>query len=617
MPVSTDPRIGTTLLGYRIEALLGRGGMGIVYRAYDPRLKRNIALKLIAPELSGDGDFRERFLAETELAASLEHPNVIPIHDAGEVDGQLYLAMRYVEGMELKTLLQKEGPLHPGRALALCAQIAAALDAAHACGLVHRDVKPSNVLLDLHEHIYLADFGLTRRLADQGVPAGLGLSLGTPAYVSPEQVEGGEVDGRADLYALGCLLYECLTGEVPFSLDSELAVLWAHVQEEAPKASERNPALPEAIDAVVAKALAKEPDERYASCVELVEAARDALGLREVVIVRDRRPTLLAATGLLLAVAAALAAFFLSRGDGGPAKPSTKPTLALKADALQRIDPKTNELAATLRLGSDPTGVAVGDGAVWTIHLDDNRISEIDPHTNAVVATGSAPGPKAIGTGAASVWVVNGDGRTVTQVDQRSGAQVHVVAVPGSTELLAFGSGSVWVASPLTGIVARINPGSSTVSGSIHVPARRGALKEIAVGEGALWISSNDIVADQYGVFRIDPASGKLVAKIRLRLGAQGVAAGEGAVWVANPLGDTVSQIDPSTNRVVRTIRIGKDPIAVAAGEGAVWVTNYMDGTVSRIDPERGRVVATIRVGPNPDRIAAGEGGVWVTVHPR
>jgi YVTN family beta-propeller protein len=616
--LSTDRRVGTELLGYRVESLLGRGGMGVVYKAYDPRLKRYVALKLVAPEFSGDERFRERFLRESELAASLEHPNVIPIHDAREVEGRLVIAMRLVEGIDLKQLLQKEGTLDAKRALAICAQVAAALDAAHARGLVHGDVKPSNVLLDPQEHVYLADFGLTRRLAEQGLPVGQGLSLGTPAYVSPEQIEGGEVDGRADLYSLGCVLYECLTGEVPFARDSELAVLWAHVQEEPLRPSERTPALPEAIDAVIAKALAKEPGKRYANCAELVEAAREALGLRELVVVRDRRHLLLAVAGVALAVAAALAAFLLSRGDGGPSKPSTKPTLALEADALQRIDPKTNKLAATFRLGSDPTGVAVGDGAVWVIHLDDNRISKIDPRTNAVVATGSAPGPRAVTVGGGSIWVANGDG-AVTQFDP-AGANVHGVAIPGTVrpvELAAYGSGAVWIASPLTGFVARINPGSGSVSAAVDTGALRGALKGIAVGEGAVWVSSSDILADDYGVSRLDPATNRVIANVPLRLGAEGVSAGEGAVWVANSLGGSVSQIKPATNTVVRTIPVGEDPVGVAAAGGAVWVTNYKDGTVSRIDPRLGRVVATIRVGPNPDHVATGEGGVWVTVHVR
>src|SRR4029079_18364750 len=202
MPSTADTRIGAEFLGYRIESLAGRGGMGVVYRAYDLRLKRTVAVKLIAPELSELEDFRERFLIETELAASLEHPNVVPIHDAGEGDGQLYIAMRYVEGGELRTVLQKEGRLEPARAVAICGQLAAALDAAHSRGLVHRDVKPSNVLLDENEHVYLADFGLSRRLADRGEPGATGLSLGTPAYAAPEQIHGADVDGRADVYSL-------------------------------------------------------------------------------------------------------------------------------------------------------------------------------------------------------------------------------------------------------------------------------------------------------------------------------------------------------------------------------------------------------------------------------
>jgi serine/threonine protein kinase len=612
VPVSTDPRIGTELLGYRIEALLGRGGMGVVYRAYEGRLKRNVALKLVAPELSGEQRFRERFLAETEVAASLEHPNVIPIHDAGEVDGQLYLAMRYVEESDLKTLVQKEGPLDPGRALAICAQVAGALDAAHAKRLVHRDVKPSNVLLDAQEHAYLADFGLSQRLGEQGIPAPHGVSLGTPAYAAPEQIEDGDVDGRTDVYSLGCVLHECLAGEAPFVRDSELAVLWAHLQEEP-----SSPVAYPDLAPVFQQALAKDPEERYATCSELVEASREALGLRDVVVVRDRRSLLLVGLGALVVAGALAAALALSLGGGGPARPSTKPTATPKVDSLQRIDPKTNTLAATFDLGSDPTGVTAGEGAVWVIHRDDNRISKIDPRTNSLAASGSAPGPRDVAAGQGSIWVVNGDGRTVTQLDERSDAQLNIVEVPDSADLVASGAGAVWVGSPLTGTIARINPRSASVSESFLVPARRGTIKELAVGEGALWISSNDIVADQYRVFRVDPSTGKVVSTIPIRLGAQGIDVGQDAVWVASPLGNTVSQIEPSTNHVVRTIRVGDDPIAVAVGEGAVWVTNYSDGTVSRIDPMRGRVIETIRVGPNPDGIAAGEGGVWVTVHPR
>ena len=582
--------------------------MGVVYRAYDPRLKRSVALKLVAPEFAVDPRFRERFLAESELAASLEHPNVVPIHDAGETEGQLALAMRYVEGTDLKTLLAREGALEPKRAMAFCAQLAGALDAAHARGLVHRDVKPSNVLLDKQEHVYLADFGLTRRLVEPGFQVGIGSSLGTPAYAAPERIEGGEVDGRADVYSLGCLLYEALSGEPPFPHDSELATLWAHLSDPPPEVT----AYP-ALDPVITKALAKDAKERYASCAELVEAAAEALGIRDVVVVRDRRPLLLTAAGAAIVITAVLAGVLLTRG-GGPSRPSTKPTPVPQVDSLQRIDPKTNKLVATVRTGADPTGVAAGDGGVWVIHLDDNRISKIDPRTDDIVATGSAPSPTAIAVGAGSVWVAHGDA-TLSQLDARTAAAVHSVPVPDLTEFVATGPGAVWAVSNVGGFAARINPQSASVSTSVKLPPL--FVRGIAADEGGLWVSSSDVLDERYGVARIDPLRRKVVAHVPVLLGARGIAVGDGAVWVANSLGNTVSEIEPSTNRVVRRIRVGKDPVGVALGEGAIWVTNYKDGTVSRIDPRLGRVVATIRVGPNPDHLAAGEGGIWVTVHVR
>jgi WD40 repeat protein len=268
----TQVEIGSDFLDYRIEALLGRGGMGVVYRAYDQRLKRAVALKLVTPELALDERFRERFARETELATALEHPNVVPIYDAGEDDGRLYLAMRLVDGTDLGALLREEGPLEPARALAICGQAANALDAAHHKGLVHRDVKPSNVLLDASEHVYLADFGLTRRLEDATAPREDGSSVGTPAYLAPEQIGGTAVDGRADVYSLGCVLFECLTGSLPYGRGSRLATLWAHLEEEPPKPSAERPGLPSALDAVIARALAKDPEERYESCRELVQA---------------------------------------------------------------------------------------------------------------------------------------------------------------------------------------------------------------------------------------------------------------------------------------------------------------------------------------------------------
>ena len=277
--VSDDPRVGTELAGYRIESLLGWGGMSVVYLAEDLRLKRKVALKVLEAALTKDASFRDRFLYESELAASIDHPNIVPIYEAGRTEDLLYIAMRYVEGGVLNEHLFQRGRLDPGDAIGVLAQVASALDAAHARGLVHRDVKPSNMLLDTgarpdgSDHVYLADFGITKRGSEEAGVGDGGRLLGTIDYVAPEQIADEEVDGRADVYSLGCVLYECLIGEPPFRRDSDIAVVFAHLEAEPPAPSAHRPALPAALDAVIARALAKEPDQRYASCRELARAA--------------------------------------------------------------------------------------------------------------------------------------------------------------------------------------------------------------------------------------------------------------------------------------------------------------------------------------------------------
>ncbi|MGH2630717.1 MAG: protein kinase domain-containing protein [Actinomycetota bacterium] len=278
MQVSDDPRLGTEVAGYRIESLLGWGGMSVVYVAEDLRLKRRVALKLLGAGLAGDASFRDRFLHESELAASIDHPNIVPIYEAGTAEDNLFIAMRYVEGRDLRGRLQR-GRLNPGDAIGILAQVASALDAAHARGLVHRDVKPSNMLLDVgarpdgSDHVYLADFGITKRVSEEAGGGDDGHLMGTIDYVAPEQIAGKEIDGRADVYSLGCLLYECLVGEPPFRRDSDLAVVFAHLEADPPAPSAQLPELPAALDAVITRALAKEPEQRYPSCRELAQAA--------------------------------------------------------------------------------------------------------------------------------------------------------------------------------------------------------------------------------------------------------------------------------------------------------------------------------------------------------
>jgi class 3 adenylate cyclase/tRNA A-37 threonylcarbamoyl transferase component Bud32 len=269
---------GATLGRYRIESLVGRGGMGAVYLATDTQLERRVALKVLSPELSDDARFRDRFIAESRIAASLDHPNIVPLYEAGEIDGRLFIAMRYIDGHDLADVLTERGALPIGLAVRIVAAVAAALDAAHAKGLVHRDVKPGNVLLtesDESPHVYLTDFGLTKRLGDASMSAA-GQIVGSIGYVAPEQVEGRPVDARTDVYSLGCLAYEVLAGAQPFRRDSEMAVLMAHVQDPPPSLLTLRPELPEAVDAAVARAMAKDPAARFGSAGAFAAALSEA-----------------------------------------------------------------------------------------------------------------------------------------------------------------------------------------------------------------------------------------------------------------------------------------------------------------------------------------------------
>jgi serine/threonine-protein kinase len=282
--MSPDPAAGTEVAGYRIVEQAGSGGMGVVYRAEETGLGgRPVALKLLPPALAGDPDFRARFLREMRVAAAIDHPNIVPIYRAGEDRGLLYLAMRYVDASDLRRVLEAEGRLDPGRTLAILDQVARALDAAHARGLVHRDVKPGNILLAPPvidgdpEHVYLVDFGLARSDSDDRSIGGPGSFLGTPRYAAPEQAAGHPVDGRADGYALGCVLYECLTGQPPFPGGSGEAVLLAHLESPPPQVTTLRPDLPPAIDQVITQAMAKSPADRFPTCRTLIAAARAAL----------------------------------------------------------------------------------------------------------------------------------------------------------------------------------------------------------------------------------------------------------------------------------------------------------------------------------------------------
>ncbi len=281
-PAIGDFPAGSQITSYQIEQLIGRGGMAVVYRAVDVRLGRPVALKILAPELARDDAFRQRFIRESRAGAAVDHPNIIPVFEAGEAENVLFIAMRYVAGQDVRALIERTGRLSARRAVGIVTQVASALDAAHAHGLIHRDVKPANMLLAsvgdgrTPDHVYLSDFGLSKQAVSTGSLTRTGQFLGTIDYMSPEQVEGRPTDGRTDLYALACAAFEMLTGDPPFRREQNLAVMWAQVSATPPSVLVKRPDLPPEVDQVMAKALAKSPADRHPSCLEFAAALRAA-----------------------------------------------------------------------------------------------------------------------------------------------------------------------------------------------------------------------------------------------------------------------------------------------------------------------------------------------------
>jgi hypothetical protein len=332
---------GDEFAGYRIERSLGRGGMGMLYLALEPGLERRVALKLIAPEAASDEVFARRFAEESRIAAAIEHPNVVPIYAAGEEDGVPFIAMRYVAGSDLGRRLGREGLLEPALAVDLIAQVGNGLDAIHAAGLVHRDVKPANVLLGgagADDHAYITDFGVARNVATESGLTQTGHFVGTLDYVAPEQISGGAVDARVDVYALGCLLFKLLTGAVPFPRDDDAARLYAHLNDPPPAPSLHATEVPAALDEVVERAMSKRPDDRYPSAGDLGRAARAALA--------GERPALPERT-----VATGAAATREIAATVPPAPAATAATVRIEADAEEeKGDPGGRRVALAVGL---------------------------------------------------------------------------------------------------------------------------------------------------------------------------------------------------------------------------------------------------------------------------
>jgi Protein kinase domain len=628
--VTSEPlRPGDVFAGYRIEAEAGRGGMGVVLRAVDVELERAVALKLVDQVLARDRAFSERFRREWRLLAALDHPHVIPIYGAGEVDGRLYLSMRWVRGGDLAQRLAGTAGLEPALAIDILAQVAAALDAAHSRGVVHRDVKPGNVLLE-DEHAWLSDFGAGKDLARADTATAPGRWIGTVDYVAPELLDGEPADARSDVYSLACVLFEALTGRPPFRRETEVATLWAHRHDPPPSTNEIRATLPRGLDRVLARGLAKEPAKRPASAGELVRAARAAIATpppgaeTKVGVVKPAAPPSrrlragLLGAGLAIGLAAgALAAVILGGGKEHNPTPasarlspverflrvdrillgphSTAGAIAALPQAAYVLDPQRRELD-TIRSSSRqvvrrrhlpgvPTDLsASSDGNHLWVGMTDKRVLELDLNSGrtTVVKTRIEPDYVAVLDNYVVVMANPDKGglleRVFTPSHKPSGKVKKIGGAP--TDLVASGGYAyVLFAFPPT-IVGYDEALRQQSQWRVKVD---GVPPEMAQGDGKFWIS----VFDQGTVVRVSDFDGKAVGKplaVGHRPNGIDYDVETNSVWVANTRDETVSRIDAKTGRVLARAS-AKGPLegSLSASGGVAWAAGAND--VVRIEP--------------------------------
>jgi hypothetical protein len=650
-----DPRIGTELAGYRIQALLRPGGPGVAYLAEDVRLNRRVVLQLPSPDVTADERFRERFLRESRLAASLDHASIVTVYEAGEADGHPYVALQYVEGAaDLAGLLAGGERLEPERALLVVTELAEALDAARwSCGLVHASLTPSNVLVappgdaGSRERVLLFGFGLRRELQREASVSG---ELGSLVYLAPEQIEGKPASPRTDVYALGCLLFHCLTGEAPFSRGSPRALLSAHLHEPPPSARRRCPDLPAGIDRVVQTALAKWPEERYSTCGELAASAQAALALRrqpernpgderlsplapartqgaaseelpDSVVGPDRFVQRLgargwkssAAIGAVALVAILVAGFvWLTSRDPGEGTAATPPQAGAGTP-----EPVAVTAAATAE-PAEPDGVSTASS---DLSLLPGSLVRIDGATGEVVARLAIPYPKLLAAGGRSVWVLSNEDASdkLVHVDAATNAVTTIfdADVAGAAELasappsgpaqLAVTGGSAWLG-VILGPLYRFTPGTSAGE-PVRIEVESPWFQWPVAAAGSLWVRNGEGVGR---LLRVDPLTQRVLAQLAAD---QVVASGAGFLWAlaSTRQADTrLVRIDTETNAIVPIGELGFPWSELAVTGGAVWALDPEDNAIVRLGPLTGAQHERIPVGWDPTALAAGNGAVWV-----
>jgi protein kinase-like protein/WD40 domain-containing protein len=638
---------GALVAGYRLEAQVGAGGMAVVYRARDQRLGRLVALKVLAPGLAADEEFRRRFIAESRAAAAVDDPHIIPVYEAGEADGVLFIAMRFVPGRDLRAVLAGEGPMDPERVGGFVSPVASALDAAHRAGLVHRDVKPANILVDERPgrppHVYLSDFGVSKgALSSAGMTAS-GVFLGTPDYAAPEQIQGLAVDGRADQYALACVAYQLLTGVTPFQRDQGMAVLFAHMSEPPPPLAAQRPGLPGAADEVLARALAKVPEKRYGSCREFADALQDALGAQAP---RARDAILAAGEGTPPSV----------RPDPAAGETTDSPVLnavlrPAAVDGQRRSEPEPEPRAEDLlpvrnrhRRRPAPlvwvavAAAAAGIAAVVVLVPDGGKPSAGAPASGSLIATLPSQVPQtsllavAFGPGAATLAVGSDAGGasagsagdstylwdtatrkiTATLADPGSQAVKAVAYSPaGGTLAVGDANGSTYLWNTATGKITATftDPGKQGVSAVAYSPAGTTLAVGDTDGSTYLWNTATGKITATL----TDPGNAGVNAVAYSPAGttvAVGDLDGSTYLWDVATGKITATLTDPGNNTDVNAVAYNPAGTTLAAGDhdGSTYLwdvaTKKISATLTDPDSED---VMSVAFGPGGTTLATAD----------
>ncbi len=621
---------------YRIEGIIGSGGMGEVYRAYDTRRDREVALKLLPTALSDDPEYQRRFQRESYAVARLREPHVIPIHDYGEIDGRLFIDMRLVDGPNLGTLIGRGGPLAPERAVSLVSQIAEALDAAHADGVVHRDVKPSNVLVTANDFVYVVDFGIAHAVGHTRSKLTMtGATIGTLDYMAPERFESHPVDPRTDVYSLACVLFECLTAEKPFLGEDLPALMYAHLYTPPRRVSAVNPAVGTELDAVVAKGMAKNPIDRYPSTGALAAAARAAIAaagdqtehVEEITrrVEAPAEPDTVAARPLVGAPVGVGAP--MAGGINEPAPPhyaeprfddpDAAPTIGVPYERLHPggpppgppAPPPFGPAAPGSRPGSSRARlvgllavvallVAGGAGAVWFL----SRGSAPSPSADAGAV--AAPAEPGVGPAIVAPQAPLSVGRSVDT--PTVGQTVAANTTPGYIEIAPNGR-FAYIANRELGVLSIFDTTRNAVTGTIKVP--EGGPQFVAFtpdGKRAyVSIFNNARTVNLVGV--LDTATNAFITTVPVgvRPFALDVTPDGRRVYVPNHDSGSITVIDTATNGVVDTIKVAPNPhwVDVSADGKTLYAANHESNVVSVIDTTTDKVVTTIPVGQSPHSI--------------